>query len=92
MKKTFKVMNVKCEGCAFTLSETLAEEFGQVSVNLTLLPREITLDIEDFQEEKLAKALRKLGYPLASDTMGFVATTSTKAKSFVSCAMGKINT
>ncbi len=35
--------------------------------------------------------LKKLGYPLASEKMGFVDSTSVKAKSYVSCAIGKMN-
>lgn len=92
MKQTFKVINVKCGGCANTLKEKLAEEFGKVDVDLSKEPREITLDIDDEQIENLGKALKKLGYPFLSEEMGFVDSTSAKAKSFVSCAIGKINT
>jgi copper chaperone CopZ len=92
MKKTFQVMNVKCGGCANTLKETISSQFGEVEVNLDTTPREITLDIEEAQVEALAKELKKIGYPLSTDEMGFVESTSMKAKSFVSCAIGKMNT
>ncbi len=91
MKKTFEVINVKCGGCATTLKEKLFEKFGEVEVNLTKEPREITLNIEEDQIAELAKELKKLGYPLASEEMGFVESTSAKAMSFVSCAIGKMN-
>lgn len=91
MKQTFEVFNVKCGGCASTLKSKLYEEFGEVEVNLDTIPRKITLDIEDKDIDKLSKALKKLGYPLASEEMGFLDSTSTKAKSFVSCAIGKMN-
>jgi hypothetical protein len=41
--------------------------------------------------DKLSKALRELGYPLAEEEMSFMDSTSAKAKSFVSCAIGKMN-
>ena len=92
MKQTFEVFNVKCGGCASTLKSKLAKEFGEVEVDLEVIPRKITLEIEDKEIDKLAKALKDIGYPLASEEMGFMDSTSAKAKSFVSCAIGKMNT
>lgn len=91
MQQTFKVLNVKCSGCASTLKRKLHDNFGEVEVNLEVEPREITLDVEDDQLELLGKELKKLGYPLASESMNFVDSSSAKAKSFVSCAVGKMN-
>jgi copper chaperone CopZ len=91
MQQTFEVFNVKCGGCASTLKSKLAEEFGEIEVDLDVIPRKITVDIEEKDIDKLAKALKKLGYPLASEEMSFMDNTSTKAKSFVSCAIGKMN-
>ena len=92
MLKTLQVMNVKCGGCANTLKEELFQTFGEVEVDLSKTPREIILDIEDEQMETLAKSLKKIGYPLSTETMSFVENTTAKAKSFVSCAIGKMNT
>lgn len=91
MQQTFEVFNVKCGGCASTLKSKLAEEFGEIEVDLSVLPRKITLDIENKDIDKLSKALKALGYPLASEEMSFMDSTSAKAKSFVSCAIGKMN-
>jgi copper chaperone len=91
MKESFEVFNVKCGGCASTLKTKLAKEFGKIEVNLNVLPRKITLNMENKDVDKLSKALRELGYPLASDEMSFMDSTSAKAKSFVSCAIGKMN-
>lgn len=89
-KQTFEVLNVKCEGCAATLKKKLFEEFGRVEVDLEKEPRQITLEIADEQIDVLRGALKKMGYPMASEKMGFVEANSAKAKSFVSCAIGKI--
>ena len=91
MIQTFKVQNVKCGGCASTLKTKLLDTFGEIEVDLTKEPREITLDIEEIQLEALAEKLKSLGYPLVGESMGFVDSTSAKAKSFVSCAIGKMN-
>ena len=91
MKQTFQVKNVKCGGCAGTLTKALLEEFGEVKVNLELEPREITLEIEDAKIEALKLALRKLGYPLVTDELSQFQTVTTTAKSFVSCAIGKMD-
>jgi len=90
MKQTLEVINVKCGGCAGTLKSKLKDEFGDVEVDLDVTPRKITLDIEDNKLDDLAQALRKLGYPLATDDLGLLESTSAKAKSFVSCAVGKM--
>jgi copper chaperone CopZ len=89
MKQTLKVQNVKCGGCANTLTTKLADEFGTIEVNLEVIPREISLDIEEEKIPKLEEALKNLGYPLVSAKFGFIEDTSMKAKSFVSCAVGK---
>lgn len=89
MKQTLQVQNVKCGGCASTLKSKLLEKFGEVEVNLELEPREITLELDENRLEELKLALRALGYPLSSDTLGFVENSTAKAKSFVSCAVGK---
>lgn len=91
MPHTLKVENVKCGGCASTLKKRLEPLFGDVSVNLDVHPREITLEIEEAQMEQLRQSLREIGYPLCDDHLGFVDTASTKMKSFVSCAVGRIN-
>jgi len=89
--QTFKVQNVKCGGCASTLKSKLADEFGAIEVNLEVMPREITLDIDDVKIPKLKEALRSLGYPSADEQFGFVEDKAMKAKSFVSCAVGKVD-
>jgi copper chaperone CopZ len=91
MIQTFQVQNVKCSGCAHTLKEKLSPIFGEVEVDLEKEPREITLDIDDSQRDLFSKTLKDMGYPLVGEKLGFVESSSAKAKSFVSCAIGKIN-
>ncbi|MGC9351533.1 MAG: heavy-metal-associated domain-containing protein, partial [Sulfurovum sp.] len=83
-KQTFEVLNVKCGGCASTLKSKLFDQFGEVEVNLEKEPREIILTIADEEVPALKRALKKLGYPMVSEEMGFVETNTTKAKSIIS--------
>ncbi|RLA59662.1 MAG: heavy metal transporter [Epsilonproteobacteria bacterium] len=92
MKQTYEVINVKCGGCASTLKTSLKEEFGEVEVNLDLEPRQITLDIENSKVPALRLKLKKLGYPMSDEDLSTIEGFSTTAKSFVSCAIGKMNT
>ena len=91
MTKTLEVYNVKCGGCANTLTTALKEEFGEVTVDLEVNPRKITLDIEDEKMEELKVKLRGLGYPLTTDELNGLDKAAATAKSFVSCAVGKFN-
>lgn len=92
MKKSFKALNIKCGGCANTVKESLKSQFGDVDVDLTQEPRVITLEIKDEQAElDFRKKMKSLGYPMEDEEMGTFTKSSLKAKSFVSCAIGKIN-
>ncbi len=90
MKKSFAVANIRCEGCANTIKKALAPEFGAVEVDLSQEPRIVTVDIKnDAQEEKFKKTLKSLGYPMITDQIGLIEDKALKAKSFISCAVGK---
>ncbi|HIP12644.1 MAG TPA: copper chaperone [Arcobacter sp.] len=91
MKRTLEVINVKCGGCAGTLKKALLEEFGEVEVNLDINPRQITLEVSDEDMDKLSLKLKSLGYPLSSENLNTIEKITTTAKSFVSCAVGKMD-
>lgn len=90
-KQIFEVQNVKCKGCAHTLKTKLKKYFGEVDVDLTVMPRKISLNIDNSKIEELTTRLRSLGYPLITDKLSTLKNIETKAKSFVSCAVGKIS-
>ena len=91
MKQTYEVLNVKCGGCAGTLTKSLKEEFGLVQVNLDVEPRQITLDIDESKIQNLRQKLIALGYPMSDENLGTIQKITTTAKSFVSCAVGKMD-
>jgi len=89
--KKYTVLNVKCGGCANTLTTKLEPEFGKVDVDLEVMPREITIHKDEIDENRLREVLKSLGYPMADENLNFVEGVGAKAKSFVSCAIGKAN-
>ena len=92
MQKSFKVLNIKCGGCANTIKESLKNEFGEVDVDLMQEPRVVTLKIKDEETElSFRKKMKSLGYPMEDEDLGTFAKGGLKAKSFISCAIGKIN-
>ena len=90
MKKSFEVLNIKCEGCANSIKKELSKYFKFIDVNLTKEPKIVTVDIENEEDElRFKKILRKLGYPLIDDELSTVEEFSLKTKSYISCAVGK---
>ncbi|MFZ9658973.1 MAG: heavy-metal-associated domain-containing protein [Arcobacteraceae bacterium] len=91
MNQTFEILNVKCGGCANTLKKELFAEFGEINVNLEVMPRQITINIEENQINSLKIKLKSLGYPFVSDELNTIEKITTTAKSFISCAIGKMD-
>lgn len=84
MKHTYEIQNIRCGGCANTIAKALTGEFEGVVVDV--VSKTVTVEIKDeSQIAKGAELLKKLGYPLAEEESSMV----DKAKSFVSCAIGK---
>lgn len=87
MKTTLQIENLKCGGCAATIKKGILAIDGveTVDVNLEESSVSITSTKNNLKEVKIK--LSKLGYPEIGDKN----TVLHKAKSFVSCAVGKID-
>ena len=86
--KTIQVENLKCGGCASTIKKGLISIDGIETVDIAIETSEITIQSEDM--DVVASAIKKLssmGYPQIGDPNSMLK----KAKSYVSCAVGKIN-
>ena len=86
--KTIQVENLKCGGCASTIKKGLISIDGIETVDIAIETSEITIQSEDM--DVVASAIKKLssmGYPQVGDPNSMLK----KAKSYVSCAVGKIN-
>lgn len=87
MKTTFQVQNLKCGGCAKTISNKLSEMEGIQSVIVEKDSASVSFEHQSADVATFVKdALKQLGYPTIDDENGMLL----KAKSFVSCASGKM--
>ena len=88
MEISIKVANLKCYGCANTIKKNIIK-FKEVS-NVEIDVENSLVDIEfsgnDNNIEEYKGKLKKLGYPEDDNN-----NTISVAKSFVSCAIGRIN-
>ena len=88
MMTVIKIENLKCGGCAATIKKGLLsiENVSEVLVDIENVTVSVTSEnvLFDVIKEKLSK----LGYP----EVGGKNTIVHKAKSFVSCAVGRIDT
>ena len=91
MLETVEVANVRCSGCAATIKKALGEEgFTSVDVDLLCEPRKVTAEIADEARSAQFRAiLKKLGYPLYDEEVSMIHSAGLKAKSFVSCSIGR---
>lgn len=88
MKFNFKVQNLKCGGCANSITKKLSSlnEVNSVEVNPDTAVVSIETNNEN-SEKTLKDALLNLGYPVEGDKNAF----GSKAKSFISCATGRMS-
>ena len=82
------IENLKCHGCANTIRREIGKfpEVTDVEVSLDESSVFVTHKGEDDFREKVTKRLAKLGYPEAGKN-----STLNKAKSYVSCAIGRVS-
>lgn len=88
------VENIKCGGCANSIRKQLLglEGVEQVDVDVAQGVVCIAVDSAASEEgllEQVLLQLQKMGYPQVGSVEGLRAT-GAKAKSFVSCAVGKL--
>ncbi|MBT8264603.1 MAG: heavy-metal-associated domain-containing protein [Muriicola sp.] len=88
MKTTLIIQNLKCGGCANTVISRLSEleDINDIEVS----NEDNSVSFSYSYEENLNEAislLSKLGYPVVGEEN----TLGKKAKSFVSCAIGRMN-
>ncbi len=87
MNITKQIQNLKCGGCAHTIISSLEELNSIDEVSLNIDSSEINFICLTADDEQIVyQKLKKLGYPVIDDEN----TLSLKAKSFISCAIGKI--
>ncbi|MDH3342163.1 MAG: heavy-metal-associated domain-containing protein [Gammaproteobacteria bacterium] len=84
------VENIKCGGCAGTIIKKINAIDGVENTDVDIEAGIVKISGNDGLREQLASNLLKMGYPETGSTEG-IAAAKAKAKSFVSCAVGKFN-
>ena len=85
---TIQIENLKCGGCANTIKKGILSIDEITKIDIDLEKSEVTFDSKDEIVVELArKKLSKMGYP----EVGTSNSTLQKAKSFVSCAVGRMS-
>lgn len=83
-----EIVNLKCNGCVNTVKKGVLDIKGIHNVEVDLENSKVTVPTADEELIAAVKAkLSKLGYPEIHDAN----TMLHKAKSFISCASGRIN-
>lgn len=90
MAYKISVENIKCGGCAHTITSKLNEMASIDSCQVDIENGVITVDGDESGKPEIAQLLLKLGYPETGTAEGLKAAAA-KAKSFVSCAVGKMS-
>ena len=88
METTLYIQNLKCGGCANTITKNLTSIEG--IENITVHVEESAVSFTYSNESQLTttkERLKTLGYPEDGDAKSI----GSKAKSYVSCAIGKIS-
>ena len=91
MAYQISVENIKCSGCANTISTRLNDLISIEDCEIDIEAGIININGDEYHREEVTKLLLKLGYPEKGTAEGLKAAAA-KAKSFVSCAVGKMNT
>jgi copper chaperone CopZ len=86
--RTIQIENLKCGGCANTIKKGLLKLDGITDVEINIDTSEVQISTDDNEliiavKEKLSS----MGYPEVGESN----TVLKKAKSYVSCAVGRIN-
>ena len=88
MQSKFIVQNLKCGGCAASISKHLNTIETVSNIDIEIEESSISFSYEDDSALQIVEEkLKQLGYPIFGDTNTY----AQKAKSFLSCATGKIN-
>ena len=88
MKKEVIIQNLKCVGCENTISKELNNLEGISNTKVNIESNSVSFEYEfDEQIEIVQAKLNSLGYPIDKDPNSLLK----KAKSFVSCAIGRLD-
>lgn len=88
MEHKVYIQNLKCGGCANTIVSRLSKLEGITNVSVSNDDDSVSFNfLKEENIREVSLLLSKLGYPIVGDSNSI----GKQAKSFVSCAIGRIN-
>lgn len=90
MSFEIEVENIKCGGCAGTIVKGLQALDGVTTASVDVEQGRVTVEGDESLRATVAARLLQLGYPEVGSVEG-LASAKARAKSFVSCAVGKFS-
>ena len=88
MKTTLAIQNLKCSGCASSITKKLSELPQITAIEVFVDEGAVRFDYENESAlQEVKDCLKQIGYPVDGEANSL----GTKAKSYVSCAIGKIS-
>lgn len=87
MEAKIQIENLKCGGCAATIKKGISNIEGVSDITIDIEKSLISIVSKSENLDEIKNKLSKLGYPEVGDKN----TVLHKAKSFVSCAVGRID-
>ena len=91
MTYQISVENIKCGGCASTIRSKLESMQGVDRIDVNIEAGIVSVDGNEDTRAAVSARLLQLGYPESGTAEG-IAAAKAKAKSFVSCAVGRLST
>lgn len=90
MSWTVTVENIKCGGCANSIKKALMLIPGVSDVNVDIEKGAVQVQADEAARPAVTQRLLGLGYPESGAVSG-LGSAAAKAKSFVSCAIGRVS-
>ena len=90
MAYQISVENIKCGGCANTIKTRISEMEQVDGCDVDVENGIVSIEGDEQHRAVVAERLLELGYPESGTAEGLKAAKA-KAKSFVSCAVGRMN-
>lgn len=88
MKTSIMIQNLRCGGCANTITNKLSSIINISNVKVDIDESKVSFNHTNTEDALMVKErLKNLGYPSIEDSNSF----TSKAKSLVSCATGKLS-
>ncbi len=90
MKYTIEIDNLKCSGCAHSITQAIQKIPNVLGVHVDVDKDLVEIDAqEELEILKVKEKLSSMGYP-EKGTLEGISKLTANAKSFVSCAIGKV--